>query len=165
MCLKPGMDDTTSYSHAKCTACDEENTKTVPDMPMWTVNIKDLEVIMMTEQKNKNQELGATQENTYTPEDIEKNKTMAGLAYLLFFLPLIACPESRYAKFHANQALLLLITGIVGNVILGIIPVIGWMLMPIFGIGVLILGIMGLVNGFGGKAKQLPLIGKFTILK
>jgi uncharacterized membrane protein len=109
--------------------------------------------------------LGATQENTYTPEDIEKNKTMAGLAYLLFFLPLIACPESRYAKFHANQALLLLITGIVGNVILGIIPVIGWMLMPIFGIGVLILGIMGLVNGFGGKAKQLPLIGKFTILK
>lgn len=90
---------------------------------------------------------------------------MAGLAYLLFFLPLIACPESRYAKFHANQALLLLITGIVGNVILGIIPVIGWMLMPIFGIGVLILGIMGLVNGFGGKAKQLPLIGKFTILK
>lgn len=134
-------------------------------MPMWTVNIKDLEVIMMTEQKNKNQELGATQENTYTPEDIEKNKTMAGLAYLLFFLPLIACPESRYAKFHANQALLLLITGIVGNVILGIIPVIGWMLMPIFGIGVLILGIMGLVNGFGGKAKQLPLIGKFTILK
>lgn len=90
---------------------------------------------------------------------------MAGLAYLLFFLPLIACPESRYAKFHANQALLLLITGIVGNVILGIIPVIGWMLMPIFGIGVLILGIMGLVNGFGGKAKQLPLIGKFTIIK
>lgn len=165
MCLKPGMDDTTSYSHAKCTACNEENTKTVPDMPMWTVNIKDLEMIMMTEQKNKNQELGATQENTYTPEDIEKNKTMAGLAYLLFFLPLIACPESRYAKFHANQALLLLITGIVGNVILGIIPVIGWMLMPIFGIGVLILGIMGLVNGFGGKAKQLPLIGKFTILK
>ena len=165
MCLKPGMDDTTSYSHAKCTACNEENTKTVPDMPMWTVNIKDLEVIMMTEQKNKNQELGATQENTYTPEDIEKNKTMAGLAYLLFFLPLIACPESRYAKFHANQALLLIITGIVGNVILGIIPVIGWMLMSIFGIGVLILGIMGLVNGFGGKAKQLPLIGKFTILK
>lgn len=134
-------------------------------MPMWTVNIKDLEESMMTEQKNKNQELGATQENTYTPEDIEKNKTMAGLAYLLFFLPLIACPESRYAKFHANQALLLLITGIVGNVILGIIPVIGWMLMPIFGIGVLILGIMGLVNGFGGKAKQLPLIGKFTIIK
>ena len=106
-----------------------------------------------------------TEQNTYTPEDIEKNKTMAGLSYLLFFLPLITCPESGYAKFHANQALILLIVGIAGNVILGIIPVIGWMLMPVFGIGVLILGIMGLVNGFGGKAKRLPLIGRFDILK
>lgn len=106
-----------------------------------------------------------TEPNTYTTEDIEKNKTMAGLAYLLFFLPLITCPESGYAKFHANQALLLWIAGIVGTVILGIIPVIGWILMPVFGIGVLILGIMGLVNGFGGKAKRLPLIGRFDILK
>lgn len=106
-----------------------------------------------------------TQDNIYTPEDIEKNKAMAGLSYLIFFLPLIACPESKYAKFHANQALLLLITGIAGNVILGIIPIIGWMLLPLFGIGVLVLGIMGLVNGFGGKAKRLPLIGSFDILK
>lgn len=106
-----------------------------------------------------------TEQTIYTPEDIEKNKTMAGLSYLLFFLPLITCPESGYAKFHANQSLLLLIVGIAGNVILGIIPVIGWMLMPIFGIGVLILAIMGLVNGFGGGAKRLPLIGKFDILK
>ena len=106
-----------------------------------------------------------TEQTVYTSEDIEKNKTMAGLSYLLFFLPLITCPESGYAKFHANQSLLLLIVGIAGNVILGIIPVIGWMLMPIFGIGVLILGIMGLVNGFWGKAKRLPLIGKFDILK
>lgn len=105
------------------------------------------------------------QEDTYSIEDIEKGKTMAGLSYLLFFLPLVVCPESKYAKFHANQALLLLITAIAGNVILGLIPVIGWMLMPIFGIGVLALGIMGLINGFGGKAKCLSLIGKFTIIK
>lgn len=114
------------------------------------------------------QEVGASQqsqENVYSAEDIEKGKTMAGLSYLLFFLPLVACPESRYAKFHANQSLVLFITAIAGNIILGIIPVIGWMLLPVFGIGVLALGIMGLVNGFGGKAKGLPLIGKFTILK
>ncbi|NLL46383.1 MAG: hypothetical protein GX250_06190, partial [Clostridiales bacterium] len=84
---------------------------------------------------------------------------------LLFFLPLITCPESRYAKFHANQGLLLWIAGIAGTVILGIIPIVGWILMPVYGVVILILGIMGLVNGFGGKAKPLPLIGKFTILK
>ena len=128
---------------------------------------------MMTEQKDQFENQEPTtgegtvqiQEDSYPAEDIEKGKTMAGLSYLIFFLPLVVCPESKYAKFHANQALLLLITAIAGNVILGIIPVIGWMLMPIFGIGVLVLGIMGLINGFGGKAKRLPLIGKFTILK
>lgn len=127
----------------------------------------------MTEQNNKLEhenkeavkEMPQGKDNIYMPEDIEKGKTMAGLSYLLFFLPLIVCPESKYARFHANQALLLLILGIAGNVILGIIPVIGWMIMPVFGIGVLLLGIMGLVNGFGGKAKRLPLIGKFDILK
>lgn len=133
----------------------------------------------MTEEKNnlKNQEQAVlhdnavtqenapTKENVYTAEDIEKNKMMAGLCYFLFFLPLLACPESKYAKFHANQSLILLITGIIGNVILGIIPVLGWILLPFFGIGVMILGIMGIVNGFGGKARQLPLIGKISILK
>lgn len=105
-----------------------------------------------------------TPNDLYTQEDIEKNKTMAGLSYLIFFLPLIACPESKYAKFHANQSLILLITAIAGNIILGMIPIIGWVLLPIFGIVVLILGIMGLVNGFGGQAKELPLIGKFRII-
>ncbi len=98
-------------------------------------------------------------------QDIEKNKTMAGLAYIIFFLPLLVCPESKYGKFHANQALILLLVGIIGNVILGFIPIIGWILMPIFAIAVLILGIMGLVNGFSGKAKKLPIIGKFSIIK
>ncbi|HBV68377.1 MAG TPA: hypothetical protein DEF04_09460 [Clostridiales bacterium] len=101
----------------------------------------------------------------YNPEDIEKNKTMAGLSYIVFFLPLLACPDSKYGKFHANQALLLLIVSVIGNIVLGFIPVIGWMLLPVYAVAILIMGIMGLVNGFGGKVKQLPLIGKYTIIK
>jgi len=126
---------------------------------------------MMAEQNNNfnNQEqtVGISQitENAYTAEDIEKGKTMAGLSYLLFFLPLVVCPESKYARFHANQALLLLIAAIAGNIILSIIPIVGWMLMPIFGICILVLGVMGLINGFGGKAKRLPIIGRFTLIK
>lgn len=103
-------------------------------------------------------------QDIFDPADIEKNKTMAGLAYLIFFLPLIVCPESRYARFHANQALLLFIVAITGNIVLGIIPVIGWALMPFYGLCILALGIMGLINGFGGKAKRLPIFGKYNIL-
>ena len=33
----------------------------------------------------------------FTPEDIENSKVMAGLAYILFFLPLLACPDSPLA--------------------------------------------------------------------
>lgn len=109
-----------------------------------------------------------TQESTipiFDPEDIEKNKTMAGLAYIFFFLPLLACPDSQFGRFHANQGLLLLILALGGNMILMIIPIIGWMLMPIYALGILILAIMGLVNGFSGKAKNLPIIGKFRLLK
>jgi uncharacterized membrane protein len=76
-------------------------------------------------------ELMQEQTGTFEQTDIDDNKVMAGLAYLIFFLPLLVCPQSRYAKFHANQALLLFIVAIVGNIILGIIPIIGWLLLPI----------------------------------
>lgn len=62
---------------------------------------------MMSGQKNnpENHETVMTQqithdgEKTNTQENIGKNKTMAGLPYLLFFLPLITCPESGMTNF------------------------------------------------------------------
>jgi uncharacterized membrane protein len=52
-----------------------------------------------------------------------------------------------------------------GSVVLSIIPIIGWMLLPIFALGVFILGVMGLINGFTGKGKALPIIGKYQLIK
>jgi uncharacterized membrane protein len=102
----------------------------------------------------------------FSAEDIEKNKTMAGLAYLIFFLPLIASPDSAFAKFHANQGLLLFLLALIGNIVLSMIPFLGWILLPIFNLGILVLAILGMINGFGGKAKHLPIIGKvFVIIK
>lgn len=106
------------------------------------------------------------QENPiFDKDDIEKNKAMAGLAYLIFFLPLIVCPESKFAKFHANQGLLLLLFGFGGSIILGMIPLIGWLILLVWPLVVLVYGIIGMVNGFGGKAKELPLIGSIKIIK
>ena len=104
-------------------------------------------------------------DSEYDQEDIEKNKTMAGLAYLIFFLPLIVCPDSKYGKFHANQSLLVFLLAILGNILLGFIPILGWMLLPLFEILVLVMAIIGLINGFGGKVKELPIIGKYRIIK
>lgn len=117
----------------------------------------------MTEQNNSTQTNDTAP--VFTQEDIEKNKLMAGLAYIIFFLPLLACPDSKFAKYHANQGLILLIVSFVGSIILSFIPIIGWLLLPIFTVVVLIFAIIGLVNGLGGKAKELPIIGKYKILK
>ena len=101
----------------------------------------------------------------FDPDDIEKNKTMAGLAYILFFLPLVVCPDSPYGRFHANQGLVLLIFGFFGGTILSLLPLVNLVLVPLFSVFVLILAVMGLINGFSGKAKELLLIGKFKLIK
>lgn len=101
----------------------------------------------------------------FSSDDINKNKVVSGLAYFLFFLPLIVCPESRYGRFHANQGLVLLIISVVGSIVLGIIPIIGWLILPLFSIAVLVYAVIGLINGLNGQAKELPFIGKWQILK
>jgi uncharacterized membrane protein len=108
---------------------------------------------------------GTAPEMSRTDREADQGRTMAGLSYLIFFLPLMACPQNEFARFHANQSLILLITCIAGNLILGIIPVIGWILLPIYGIAMFVLCVMGMMNGFAGKEKRLPLIGGFDLIK
>lgn len=86
----------------------------------------------MSEQKNT---------GMFTVEDIENNKVISALAYIIFFLPLIVCADSPFGKFHANQGLLLLITGAAGDIVLGLIPIIGWILIPLFSFAIFIMGI------------------------
>lgn len=104
-------------------------------------------------------------EKNFLNEDIENNKIMAGLAYIVFFLPLLSCPDSRFARFHANQSLSLLILGLGGSIILSIIPIIGWVLLPLFSIIVLATAFICMIGALNGKAKKLPLIGRIKLLK
>ena len=103
-----------------------------------------------------------------TAEDIEKNKTMAILAYFIFFLPLLTdSKNSTFAKFHANQSLMLVIASFVGWTAATVLTVvlIGFLLMPIVAIGVLVLWIMGIMAASSGEMKRLPLIGNFDLIK
>ncbi|MDI3536797.1 MAG: hypothetical protein PWP16_1081 [Eubacteriaceae bacterium] len=123
----------------------------------------------MEDSNQKQRENQVMEYQEFTQEDIEDNKVMAALAYILFFLPLIVCPESAYGKFHANQGLVLLIVSVAGSIVLGIIsaiiPFIGWIVQLIFSLAVLAFAILGIVNALNGKANKLPLIGEITILK
>ena len=122
----------------------------------------------------------------FDAQDINDNKVMAILAYLswLVIIPLLAAPKSKFARFHTNQGLVLAIAEIALCVGLGIIQfilnliflMISWRLAGIFavlfgiiwaviGIGSLALSIIGIVNAAQGTAKELPIVGKFKILK
>lgn len=100
----------------------------------------------------------------YDAQDIEKNKVMAVLAYILFFIPLLAAKDSKFARFHTNQGLVLFLGGIIASVV-AVIPVIGWIIAPIAGLVITVLAVIGIINALNGRAKELPVIGKFNILK
>lgn len=85
---------------------------------------------------------------------------------LLFFVPLLGEEKNKPSvRFHANQQLNLLLYWVVVNVVLGVIPVIGWMLMPVAMIGGFALMVIGLINASQGTLKPLPLIGKIELIK
>jgi len=98
------------------------------------------------------------------PADVEKNKTMAILAYFIFFLPLVTdAKDSPFAKFHANQSLVLLL-GMFVLMFINIIPFLGQLLWFFGSIALFVFWIMGLINASGGKMKELPLIGGIHLL-
>lgn len=108
-------------------------------------------------------------ENEYLkvdPSDIEKNKVMGIIAYIIFFIPLIAAKESKFAMYHANQGLILFLAAVIINVAGGIIPLIGWfIIIPVGNVAILIWAVMGIIKAAGGKLEPLPLIGKYNLLK
>lgn len=106
------------------------------------------------------------EENKKNLKDIEENKWVGLLAYLIFFLPLILAKDSQFGKFHANQGLNLLLLGLAISVIGSIIPFIGWfIILPLGGIACLIFGIIGILNAINGKMKELPIIGRYRLIK
>lgn len=114
----------------------------------------------------------------FDKEDIDDNKGMSILAYIswLVLIPIFAAKKSKYAQFHANQGLILAIADtaywIISGVITGILMIVSPIASAIVGaitglcgLVFLVLVILGIVNAASGKAKELPVIGKYKILK
>ena len=105
--------------------------------------------------------------------DIEKNKIFAVLAYIgiLFLVPLLAAPQSKFARYHTNQGVVLFLAAIVASAasfVLVMVPFVGCLaavLPVVVGVGSLVLMIMGIINAASGQCKPLPLIGQFQLIK
>jgi uncharacterized membrane protein len=101
----------------------------------------------------------------FETQDIEQNRVIAALSYFLFFLPLVFRPRSSYARFHANQALVLWLASFVGNFVLKALPIIGRSASDLFSIAMLILMVLGILHAIKGEAKRLLFIGHIDILR
>lgn len=129
----------------------------------------------MDDLNEKINELNNTKDCTseFDPKDIEANKVMAILAYLswLVLVPIFGAKESKFAKFHVNQGIVLAIAEIIAWVLFGIlrrIPFIGWiflLLESLLSLVCLVISIIGILNAANGKAKELPIVGKIRLIK
>ncbi len=129
----------------------------------------------MADLNQKINEFNNTKDSTsgFDLNDIQQNKVMAILAYLswLVLIPLFAAKESKFARYHCNQGIMLAIAEIIVWVIFGIlsiIPYVGFIfivLNSLISLVCLVFAVTGIINAANGKAKELPFIGKFNILK
>lgn len=93
-------------------------------------------------------------------------KTTGCVAYLTWigFIVAICAGDKEGAKFHLNQALVILIANTIG-VIFSLIPVVGWIIGNLWNIFVFICWILGLIAAINEEEKEVPLLGQIKILK
>jgi len=75
---------------------------------------------------------------------------------LIFFL---IEKENKFVRFHAMQSLITFGGLTVLYIVLGFIPIIGWMLVPVLGLVQLVLWILLMVKAYQGVLFKLPVIG------
>jgi uncharacterized membrane protein len=121
--------------------------------------------------------LGTPEALEVDPDDAEKNKIFGILAYLgiLCLVPILVAKDSPFAKYHANQGLVLFVLEIIiwallfgVNIILGMLPGGLGFLSAIFGLlylAPLLLLVIGVINAAAGKCVPLPVIGGIKLIK
>ncbi len=110
-----------------------------------------------------------------TPSSTGDHKLFAILGYILpflFFLPLLneSSKNDDFARFHANQQLILLILGVavhffIGNFLYMTLGYGAYMFTSLLNLALLVLVVIGVMNAAQEKKKELPVVGGFKILK
>jgi len=80
----------------------------------------------------------------------------------IIFLIVEPYNKNSFVRFHAWQSIFLGIACFAIDLILGIIPVVGWIIIPFFMIAFLIVWIICLIKASKGERWKLPFIGEFA---
>ncbi len=93
-------------------------------------------------------------------------KITSVVAYLTWIGLIIAfvAGDKEGAKFHLNQALVIWLAGIILGIV-AVIPILGWIVGLVGSIFLFVCWIMGLVYAIQEQEKEVPILGKFKLLK
>ena len=107
----------------------------------------------------------------FSEQDLRENKLKAGLGYLVFFLPLVLCKDSKLGRHCANQGLLLLIAAGLLSALLAIfagVPLIGFVVrlaIKLVWFAALVIGLLCFLQlSTNDRAVELPYVGGIRIL-
>lgn len=103
----------------------------------------------------------------FAGEDTGRVNVLSALCYVSFmfiFLGLLLEPDSKFLRYHINQSIVIFIFSIICLVV-GIIPIIGWIAGIVGSIMGIVFTIMGIVRAYKREAKDLPIIGKYTVVR
>ncbi len=125
-----------------------------------------------------------TQNQAYQSEYVQQNvkeessdRVLAVLSYLglLVFVPVLSGSKSEFVRFHANQGLVLFICTALWNALDWILSRFVWFInvgiislgdiLSILDLVFVVLAIIGIVNVFKSKKRELPFIGNIVLLK
>ena len=109
----------------------------------------------------------------FDKKDIEENKAMACLAYIIAPVPYFVETKSKWVHYHAVQGMnlfivtviLCLAVSIICSLILWPFSLLKALLKAALYAFMIIYTIIGIVNVCNGEAKELPIINKFKFIK
>jgi uncharacterized membrane protein len=77
----------------------------------------------------------------------------------IIFLIVEPFNKNSYVRFHSWQSIFFGIAVFAVNIVLSVIPVIGWIIMPFIGLVFLVIWVYVLLKALNGQRFKLPLIG------
>ncbi len=85
------------------------------------------------------------------------------LSYLwivaIIFLLIEPYNRNKFVRFHAFQALFLGVFSIAGHIVLGIVPFLGWVIMPFFSLAIFVVAVICAVKAYQNQEFKLPVLG------
>jgi len=80
----------------------------------------------------------------------------------IIFLIVEPYNKNSYVKFHSWQSIFLGIAAFAIDIVLTVIPIIGWILIPFVALAFLVIWIIVLIKALNGQRFKLPVIGNLA---